>query len=133
MTNNFLRQDAKNASRSRLAFGTPFLMSAFALIPSFAFAQAPSTFREFAQLIVAIVKNAAIILFVSLAVGLAYGIVMYLANSDDAKMRESIKGYLLWGIIGIAVVFGLWGILTILSMTFGWGTPGIPIISPPRA
>jgi hypothetical protein len=133
MINNFLTRCAKNASRSRLASGALFLVTASVFIPSFALAQAPGTFREFAQLIVRIVKYGAAILFVSLGVGLAYGVVVYLAHSDDAKMRENIKGYLLWAVIGIAVVFGLWGILTILSVTFGWGTPGVPIITPPRA
>jgi hypothetical protein len=114
-------------------FSKQLLIATVALIPSFAAAQAPSTFREFAELIVAIVKYGVILLFVSLGVGLAYGVVVYLAHADDAKMRESIRSYLLWGVIGIAVVFGLWGLLAILSSTFGWGSVGIPLISPPEA
>lgn len=115
MTNNFLKR----------------LIITFGLIPSFAFAQAPSTFREFAELFIAVVKSGVILLFVALGVGLSYGVVVYLAHADDAKMRESIRSYLLWGVIGIAVAFGLWGLLAILSATLGWGAVGIPIISPP--
>lgn len=116
MKNNFLKQ---------------LLIVAVALIPSLAVAQAPGTFRQFAELIIAIVKYGVILLFVSLGVGLAYGVVVYLSHADDAKMRESIRSYLLWAIIGITVVFGLWGLLAILSATFGWGAVGIPILSPP--
>jgi hypothetical protein len=117
MTNIFLKRVVATAS---------------VFMPLCALAQAPSTFREFAELIIAIVKYGAILLFVSLGVGLAYGVVVYLANADDAKMRESIRSYLLWAIIGFAVVFGLWGLLAILSSTFGWGAVGIPLISPPE-
>jgi len=113
-------------------FLTQCIIGAAAFSPFFAAAQAPSTFRQFGELVVRIVKYGVILLFVSLGVGLAYGVVVYLAHADDAKMRETIKSYLLWGIIGIAVVFGLWGILAILSNTLGWGTVGIPLISPPR-
>lgn len=110
-----------------------FVLTLFVFMPYLALAQTPGTFRQFADLIVRILKSFTILLFVSLGVGLAFGVVIYLANADDAKMRENIKGYLLWGVIGIAVVFGLWSILTILSMTLGWGDAGIPIITPPRA
>ena len=101
------------------------------LLPISAFAAA-TTFRDLAStVIIPIIKGIIRIFYVSLAIGLSYGVVLYFINSDNEKKREEIKGYLLWGVIGITVAFGLWGIVAILSDTLGWGNVGIPIIQPP--
>lgn len=92
---------------------------------------AQSTFKDLAEIFIQIVKGLVALVFASLAVAMAYGVVVFLLNADNEKKRMEIKGYLLWGIIGITVVFGLWGILQILTDTMGWGTAGIPIIQPP--
>lgn len=106
------------------------IISAF-FIPTLAIAAA-TTFRDLAStIIIPIIRGVIRIFYVSLAIGLSYGVVMYFVNSDNEKKREEIKGYLLWGIIGITVAFGLWGIVAILSDTLGWGDVGIPIIQPP--
>lgn len=102
----------------------------FFLTPVLAMA-APSSFRDFADVFVAAAKGLVNILFVSLSVGLAYGIALYFIHSDNEKKREEIKGYLLWGVIGITVVFGLWGIIQVFCDTLDWCTAGIPLISPP--
>lgn len=102
-------------------------------LPLSAFAvDAPTTFREAAGLFVQMIKGIINILFVLLVVGLLYGVVLFLANADNEKKRTEIKGYLFWGVIGIVVAFALWGILALLSSSFGWGSVvGIPIIRPP--
>lgn len=100
------------------------------LIPAFAFA-AVGTFRDFANVFVALIKGVVNILFVSLSVGVAYGIALYFINSDNEQKREQIKGYLLWAVIGLAVTFGLWGIIQIFCDTLSWCTAGIPLIRPP--
>lgn len=101
------------------------------LVPITVFAAA-TTFRGLTStVIVPIIKGIIRILYVSLAIGLSYGVVIYFINSDNEKKREEIKGYLLWGVIGITVAFGLWGIVAILSATLGWDNVGIPIIQPP--
>ncbi len=103
-----------------------------ALLPLVGFAGSPSTFRELAELIVGLVKGFVGILFASFAVAMVYGVVVYLMNADNEQKRSQIKGYLLWGVIGITVAFGLWGILQIMCNTLGWGLCGIPIIEPPE-
>jgi succinate dehydrogenase/fumarate reductase cytochrome b subunit len=103
-----------------------------ALFPFVALATSPSTFRELAELIVGLVKGFVAILFASFSVAMVYGVVVYLMNADNEQKRSQIKGYLLWGIIGITVAFGLWGILQIMCNTLGWGLCGIPIIEPPE-
>jgi succinate dehydrogenase/fumarate reductase cytochrome b subunit len=108
-----------------------FALSLLFAVPTAAFA-APANFKEFAAFIVTVLQNIIGILFASLAVGLLYGVVLFLANADNEKKRAEIKSYLLWGVIGIIVVMGIWGILALLhESVFGTGTIGIPQISPP--
>ena len=105
-----------------------YIIIALMLLPTLAFA---ATFKDFADSFIAVIKGFINILFVSLGVGLAYGVLLYFINSDNEKKREDIKGYLLWGVIGITVVFGLWGFIQIFCDTLGWCEAGIPHISPP--
>ena len=101
------------------------------LLPLSVFAQA-TTFRGASNVIVTLLQNFITLIFASLSVGLLYGVVVYMMNSDNEKKREEIKPYLLWGVIGITVAFGMWGILTILASTLGWsGGDAIPLIRPP--
>ena len=103
----------------------------FALLsPALALA-AVGTFKDFADVFVAFVKGIINILFVSLSVGIAYGIALYFLNADNESKREQIKGYLLWAIIGLAVTFGLWGFIQILCDSLAWCNAAIPYIKPP--
>lgn len=112
----------------RLLFATlPMLF-----VPTFAFAAAPTTFKEFAEFAVRILQSFIALLFASLAVGLLYGVVLFFANADNEQKRSEIKNYLLWGVIGVIVVMGIWGILALLRESiFGTSVVGIPQISVP--
>ena len=101
-------------------------------VPRAVFAVAPGNLRDVAEFFMKIMLNITGILFALLSVGMIYGVVVYFANSDNEKKREEIKGHLLWGIIGIVVVFGIWGIIALMRYSvFGTGTVGIPQIAPP--
>lgn len=100
--------------------------------PALVFAQAPANFKEVIQIFVQLLRNVFAVFIALIALGVAYGIFMYFASADNERKRTEIKGYLLWAVIGLAVVVSLWGILALLSNTFGWGTPGIPLITPPK-
>lgn len=58
-----------------------------------------------------------------------WGIIKYInAGGDAAKVKEA-RSYILWGIIGLAVMGGAWAIVKILGATFGvdvQGGEGIP-------
>lgn len=100
-------------------------------IPLVSSAAAPSTFKETIELFLRLLQMAFVLLFSALGVGMIWGVILYFVNSDNDRKRTEIKGYLLWGVIGITVVFSIWAILTLVSGTFGWGAAGIPFISPP--
>ncbi len=105
-----------------------FALTLVLVLPAMVYAQ---TFKDFSNSFIAVIKGFINVLFVSLGVGLAYGVLLYFINADDEKKREALKPYLLWGVIGIAVVFGLWGFVQILCNTVSWCNAGIPYISPP--
>jgi hypothetical protein len=103
----------------------------FALLPFIAFAQAPATFKGGIEMIITWVQGAFTLLFGIMWVGLAWGVVLYLSNSEDEKKLAEIKGYLFWGVIGVTVVFAIWGIIGIVHESIFGGGWGIPLISPP--
>lgn len=58
-----------------------------------------------------------------------WGIIKYInAGGDAAKVKEA-RSYMLWGIIGLAIMAGVWAIVKVLGATFGVnveGGEGIP-------
>lgn len=104
---------------------------ALALTPSAASAAAAANFKEFAEFLLIIIQNLISILFAAMTVGLIYGVVLYFINSDNEKEREKIKGYLLYAVMGIIAVMGLWGFIALLNSTVFGTAVGIPYISKP--
>lgn len=50
-----------------------------------------------------------------------WGMVMFIRGADDVKKREESKKFIYWGIIGLTVMVGVWGIVKIVTTTFGLG------------
>ena len=109
------------------------LIAFLAIAPSLTSAAAatPTNFKSFIELFLAVLQGFISLMFASLAVGILYGVVLYMINADNEKKRTEIRGYLVYAIVGIAVVMGLWGILAILNDTIFGGAVGIPFISAP--
>ena len=60
-------------------------------------------------------------------VGFLYGVVKYVySGGDEEKRKEGIK-FITYGIVGIAVIVGMWGLVQIITNSFGlpFGTPSI--------
>lgn len=69
------------------------------------------------------------LLFAVVTLYFIYGVIVYIsAGGDDTKLKSG-KQHMLWGIIGMAVIAGAWGIVTILMNFFGvtGGTGGVII------
>ncbi len=66
------------------------------------------------------------LLFVLVTLYFIWGIVQYvLAAGDETKIKDG-KRHMIWGIIGMAVMAGAWGLARVLLDTFGVGSTGIP-------
>lgn len=69
------------------------------------------------------------VLFVIATIVFLWGVILYIAKSSPEERTKS-KGIMLFGIIGLAVMAGAWGIVTILVNYFGANTPTRPVPPP---
>lgn len=61
---------------------------------------------------IAFLMGAAVLLFV-------YGVVKYmLAGGNEESIKEG-KRFIIWGIVGIAVIVSVWGLVNLLTGSFG--------------
>ena len=56
-----------------------------------------------------------------------WGVVKFIWNGGAEKERESGKQYMLWGLIGLAVMVSLWSLVYILAGTFGLYPQGVGV------
>lgn len=75
--------------------------------------------------------NIAIYLLISLAIlYIIWNIVQFLIKgSDDETARSKARGGILWGIVGLAVILSIWGLVNILTNTFRTTPTNQPIPS----
>ncbi len=46
-----------------------------------------------------------------------WGVFQFIRNADDKVKRQEGKDHMLWGIVGFVIMFGVFGIMTILGNT----------------
>ena len=47
-----------------------------------------------------------------------YGVLEFLFNQENEEKKTTGKSHMLWGIIGIAIMMGVWTIMTMIISTF---------------
>ncbi len=65
-----------------------------------------------------IINPLIILLFALATLYFIYGVVQFLANGDNEEKKTAGKNHMLWGIVGIAIMISVWGILNIVMNTF---------------
>lgn len=63
------------------------------------------------------------LLFALALVFFLYGVVEFIASPADEDKRSKGKKHMLWGLIGMFIMFAVWGIIGILIRTFGIELP----------
>ncbi|MEX2369196.1 MAG: pilin [Candidatus Paceibacterota bacterium] len=56
------------------------------------------------------------------AVALAYfifGVVKFIANADNEEARKEGKKHIIYSVLGLVIMAGVWGILQLIINTFG--------------
>jgi cell division protein FtsW (lipid II flippase) len=53
-----------------------------------------------------------------------YGVIVYIANADDEDARREGKKHMLYSIIGLVIMAGVWGIIDLIANTIGADLPG---------
>jgi len=70
------------------------------------------------------ILNAVVPVLIALAVvWFIFGVVTYLIGNDEEAKKKG-RNRIIYGIIGLAVIVGLWGLVNLLSNTFGLNNQG---------
>jgi hypothetical protein len=68
-----------------------------------------------------LVTQSIIPLLITLAIAyFIYGVVKYMMNADDSAQREEGKNFMIWGIVALFVIVSIWGLVKLLTGTFGF-------------
>jgi len=52
-----------------------------------------------------------------------WGIVEFILGADSEQKREAGKKHLAWGLIGLVIMFGVWGIIAVIQNFIGRFNP----------
>jgi|GEM_PF-600006 len=66
-----------------------------------------------------------VLLFFVAALYFFWGLFLLLSNVDDVKARTDGKTAILWGMLGMVIMIGAFGIISLVINTFGLDTPTI--------
>jgi hypothetical protein len=61
-------------------------------------------------------------LFILATVAFIWGVIQYFLNAENEEKRKKGKSFMLWGIIALFVMVSVWGLVGVLSNTFGTKT-----------
>ena len=65
-----------------------------------------------------------------MAVALVYflwGVAQYVGKGDNEESRSTGAQHMLWGIVGLFIMFGVFGIIHIIMNTFGINDPNVNV------
>ncbi|MBP6925799.1 MAG: hypothetical protein KBC22_01930 [Candidatus Pacebacteria bacterium] len=93
---------------------------ALAQTPSGACSNAMSNLGDIFNYATCLLSKSVIPLLITVAlVAFMYGVIEYLINAEDENKRKEGRKFMLWGIISLFVMLGIFGILQVLGNTFG--------------
>lgn len=90
-------------------------------------------FQDVLCYITGIINNAVIPLIFAVAIVMfVWGVIQFfIINANEEAKRAQGKQFMIWGIIALAVMLSVWGLVGILGATFGVGTSILPKVTPP--
>ncbi len=84
-----------------------------------AYAAASVTVDTFVHNVDRLIVNPLItMLFAFAVIFFLYGVFEFLLNQDNEEKRTAGKSHMIWGIVGITIMMGVWVILGIILNTF---------------
>jgi succinate dehydrogenase/fumarate reductase cytochrome b subunit len=116
----------KEFTRSALVF------MVLLMIPVLVFAQDTSELKDTTEGVLRILNIVITIVFVIAVIIFGWGIVkLIMAAGDSAEIKQA-KQFIWWGVIGIAILASIFGLITYLREFFGVDSGGANTIIPPR-
>src|SRR3990167_6433400 len=65
-----------------------------------------------------IINPLILLLFALAVVYFLYGVLEFIMNQENEDKKTSGKSHMLWGVIGITIMMGVWAILGVILNTF---------------
>ncbi len=93
------------------------MMNLFIFFPGIAYADSPKLDAFLSKVNAQIINPLIGFIFALAVVYFLYGVLKFLMNMDNEGARDEGKKHMLWGIIGITIMMGVWGILNIVLNT----------------
>ena len=104
------------------------LISAALFLPAVAFAQ--QTVGGILGIISAILLFLIPLLMILATVVFLWGVILYIIAGSDEEKLQTAKAYIIVGLIGLTAMIAIWGLVRVLTGSFGVGGVGIPIGGP---
>jgi hypothetical protein len=91
------------------------------------------TFQDLLCYITKIINNAVIPLMFALATAMfVWGVInFFIINADEEAKKAQGRQFMIWGVIALAVMLSVWGLVDILGSTFGFDGSVLPHVTPP--
>jgi succinate dehydrogenase/fumarate reductase cytochrome b subunit len=81
---------------------------------------ASTSFNGFIANVDSMIINPLILLLFALALTyFLYGVFEFIANGDNDEKKTTGKSHMLWGVVGLTIMMGVWAILGIILNTLG--------------
>lgn len=93
------------------------MMNLFIFFSGIAYADSPKLDAFLSKVNAQIINPLIGFIFALAVVYFLYGVLKFLMNMDNEGARDEGKKHMLWGIIGITIMMGVWGILNIVLNT----------------
>lgn len=109
------------------------------LFTNVAYAAGGESLDQFISNVDKLIINPLIILLFALALlYFLWGLYNFISNQDNEEKKSEGKQSMIWGVIGITIMMGVWTLLNIVLNTFGIngivpekGTVNLPTYTPP--
>lgn len=73
-----------------------------------------------------IINPLIVLMFAAALMYFLYGTFQFIINAKSPSEREVGKSHIIWGLVGMLIMFGVFVILQIVMRTFGISNPNIP-------
>ena len=76
-------------------------------------------FQDLLSYVTCIISSSIIPLIFALATAMfVWGVVQYVINSDEEAKKAKGREFMIWGIVGLTIMFAVWGLVKIVGKTF---------------
>jgi hypothetical protein len=115
-------------------FKLAFLTSIVYFLPVITFAACTLTranpkIGDLFNYVTCIIANSIVPVLFMLALAMfIWGVIQYVINTGEEKKKAEGKQFIIWGIIALAVMVSVWGLVGIVTNTFGISEGGVKVI-----